>query len=102
MVVYLLAVGIMFMVVAYYGQLMSPYLEHDDWDFLLPAIWGRDCASPWHKTLTEGRWLNYWWYLLIGERWSATAAAWAYTLFSAALGGRGHGGDPGVGGAARI
>lgn len=81
--VYLLALGIIFICVAYYGQLLSPYLEHDDWDSLLSANWGDGFASPWKKTLSEGRWVNYWWYLLIGVHWSAAAAACAYSLFAA-------------------
>lgn len=85
--VYLLALGIILTVTAYCGQLHSPYLEHDDWNFLLPASWGKGYATPWQKTLTEGRWLNYWWYLLIGARWSATAAAWAYALLVALFAG---------------
>lgn len=81
--VYLLALGVIFVGMAHYGQLLSPYLEHDDWDSLLSSAWGKGYASPWQKTLSEGRWVNYWWFLLVGQHWSAAAAARAYLWFAA-------------------
>lgn len=86
---YLVAVAIMFAALGYFGQLHTPYIEHDDWNFLIPESFGKGYATPWQKTLTEGRWINYWWYLLIGVRWSATAAVAAGTacvaVFACAL-----------------
>lgn len=46
------------------SQLITPYISHDDWDFLVPASWGLDYSTPWDKTLSEGRWLSYLWSLV--------------------------------------
>ena len=41
-----------------YDQIVDPFIRHDDYPaFLLrPELY-------YHKTLTEGRWVNYWWQL---------------------------------------
>jgi len=75
---YLVGAGLILLCLAYWGELRSPYIEHDDWDFLLPPGWGHGYATPWQKTLSEGRWINYLWYLGVGMHWSAQAAARAY------------------------
>ncbi|MDU4702202.1 MAG: hypothetical protein E6Y14_05235 [Haemophilus parainfluenzae] len=44
------------------GQLSTPYIRHDDWEFmiyLLPDM--PHHGTPWDKTLWEGRWINYLW-----------------------------------------
>lgn len=42
------------------GRGANIYIEHDDWDFM---IWPEFSlyATPWGKTLSEGRWINYLW-----------------------------------------
>jgi len=44
------------------SQLGTPYIRHDDFDFLMPQGWTGGYSTPWEKTLTEGRWISYLWY----------------------------------------
>ncbi|WP_157510867.1 hypothetical protein [Frateuria sp. Soil773] len=44
------------------SQLSTPYIRHDDFDFLMPKGWNGGYSTPWEKTLTEGRWISYLWY----------------------------------------
>jgi hypothetical protein len=58
-------------------QVLHPYLEHDDWDFLLPVTTAR--ADAMHaRLLNEGRWLNYWWWLGPGHLFSTVGASLLY------------------------
>ena len=48
------------------GQLSTPYIRHDDWEFmiyLLPDM--PHHGTPWDKTLWEGRWINIYGLLLL-------------------------------------
>lgn len=57
-----LAIILLFLVTS--GAAQNIYFEHDDWDFmtrLLPDM--ASYASPWQKTLSEGRWVNWLWSL---------------------------------------
>ncbi|WP_157737641.1 hypothetical protein [Kosakonia cowanii] len=42
------------------GRVTGIYIEHDDWDFLVSPEYSL-FASPWSKTLSEGRWINFIW-----------------------------------------
>lgn len=42
------------------GRATGIYIEHDDWDFLVSPEYSL-FASPWSKTLSEGRWINFIW-----------------------------------------
>ncbi|MGH8232976.1 MAG: hypothetical protein ACREPU_02095 [Rhodanobacteraceae bacterium] len=59
------------------SQLGIPFIRQDDLDFLMPGTWHHGYATPWEKTLTEGRWINYLWYQ-VSQHLSANAA---YLLF---------------------
>lgn len=42
------------------GRINNIYIEHDDWDFMLsPEL--SQYATPWSKTLSEGRWITFLW-----------------------------------------
>ncbi|WP_156470109.1 hypothetical protein [Acetobacter cerevisiae] len=46
------------------GAAQHIYFEHDDWDFMTKLAPGMvPYASPWQKTLFEGRWVNWVWSL---------------------------------------
>jgi len=42
------------------GQLSDPYIEHDDFDWL-NFRFDQAYESPWMKTFSEGRWVNFPW-----------------------------------------
>lgn len=42
------------------GQLMTPFVAHDDFDWL-NFQFDQGFETPWSKTFSEGRWLNYPW-----------------------------------------
>ncbi|HBA4235090.1 TPA: hypothetical protein J5F99_004069 [Escherichia coli] len=44
------------------GRWANIYIEHDDWDFMIRPEFSL-YATPWGKTLSEGRWINYLWSL---------------------------------------
>lgn len=50
--------AVLFILCVSWPQLADPFVRHDDF----PALLG-DHADYFAKTLTEGRWLNYWWTL---------------------------------------
>jgi hypothetical protein len=58
-------------------QVLHPYLEHDDWDSLLPVTDARR-AFIHGRLLNEGRWLNYWWWLGLGHLFSTVGASLLY------------------------
>ena len=63
-------------------QLADPLVRHDDF----PALFG-DEHLFYHKTLAEGRWLNYWWMArpFLWEPWvNFVAFQGAWAVFSAA------------------
>ena len=43
------------------GQLTDPFVAHDDYDWLTGRSFDQGFASPWSKTFSEGRWINYLW-----------------------------------------
>ena len=43
------------------GQFQWGYVHHDDLDWLVSSDELRGYATPWEKTLYEGRWLNFLW-----------------------------------------
>lgn len=44
------------------AQLATPFLRHDDLNFLVPHNWPWGYATPWYNTLAEGRWIPWLWY----------------------------------------
>ncbi|MFL6060210.1 MAG: hypothetical protein ACJ72E_03190 [Marmoricola sp.] len=60
-------------------QLVHPFLEHDDWDFLLPVEQPRTTQMH-DRLLAEGRWFNYVWWRVIGNLFSPTAAVVVFML----------------------
>lgn len=65
-------------------QLASPFIRRDDWPYLMPPD-TPGAADPLAKVREEGRWLNYLWWLLIGQHGTPVTAmltyAAAYVLF---------------------
>ena len=47
-----------------FGRLNDPFVAHDDYDWLIGSGFDLPMESPWIKTFTEGRWINYPWSLL--------------------------------------
>lgn len=45
-----------------FGFFNNPFLAHDDIDWLLPKDYNSFFESPWNKTRSEGRWINFIWY----------------------------------------
>lgn len=42
------------------GRVIDIYIEHDDWDFMIQPEFSQ-YATPWSKTLSEGRWITFLW-----------------------------------------
>ena len=42
-----------------FGRLNDPFVAHDDYDWLIGSGFDLPMESPWIKTFTEGRWINY-------------------------------------------
>lgn len=68
------------------AQALTPYIRRDDWPYLLPqhTAYATDVYA---KNLNEGRWLNWVWWLVVGQHGTAVSAALtyvaAYALFVA-------------------
>ncbi len=85
-----LAVAVSLAILLPFMQLADPFVRHDDF----PAVFGDEDAFYW-KTLSEGRWLNYWWiarpvlwstsvnYLIYLTGWATFAAAFAVAALGA-------------------
>ncbi|MEW1952082.1 hypothetical protein [Terrabacter sp. NPDC080008] len=71
-----------------FAQALWPLLRADDWPYLLPAH-TPGTIDNWAKNLREGRWLNYLWWLAIGQHttttWASVTHVTAYVLFVAGL-----------------
>ena len=71
-----------------FAQALWPLLRADDWPYLLPAH-TPGTIDNWAKNLREGRWLNYLWWLAIGQHatppWASVTYVTAYVLFVAGL-----------------
>jgi hypothetical protein len=67
-----------FMVVS--GQAIYGFIEHDDYEWLLAP--GESGNSPWGKTLSEGRWINWLWSLVSPNLTPALASVLLILLFS--------------------
>jgi hypothetical protein len=55
------AVIMIFMVVS--RQAIYGFVEHDDYDWLIPLGEVQGYATPWQKTLEGGRWIDWAWFL---------------------------------------
>jgi len=58
---FLLFLAIVMVTMFSIGQLTDPHVAHDDYDWLTGASFDQGFASPWSKTFSEGRWINYLW-----------------------------------------
>lgn len=47
-----------------FGQLTNPFIAHDDYDWLNSQSFGQGFESPWSKSFSEGRWIEYLWSLV--------------------------------------
>ncbi|MGN6722255.1 MAG: hypothetical protein ACTHJM_06555 [Marmoricola sp.] len=76
-----IVVGMLFALVASLSflQWRRPFLEHDDWDMLLPDG-PHFVVIHAQRVLHEGRWLNYWWWLAGSSHLSPTGAVILFTL----------------------
>ena len=70
------------------GQALWPLLRADDWPYLLP-VHTPGLIDNYDKNLREGRWLNYVWWLAVGQHttptWASVAHVAAYVIFVAGL-----------------
>lgn len=57
LVLYLLIIVVILIAI---GRLTNVYIEHDDWDFMIKPEFS-EYATPWSKTLSEGRWITFIW-----------------------------------------
>ena len=66
------------------AQAVTPFIRQDDWPFLLPG--GTPGVLPTgYYNVSEGRWLNYAWWAVVGQHGTATTAALTYAVGYAAL-----------------
>ncbi|GAA3696895.1 hypothetical protein GCM10022399_11730 [Terrabacter ginsenosidimutans] len=69
-------------------QAFSPLLRYDDWPYVLPVDTPATLDN-FAKNLREGRWLNYLWWLTVGQHmtpaWASGTYVAAYALFVAGL-----------------
>ncbi|WP_076262981.1 hypothetical protein [Intrasporangium flavum] len=74
-----LAVALGVLASGYVAQVVTPFIRRDDWPYLLPdhAPGGSDVL---HKNLTEGRWLNYVWWLVVGQHEAPVVASVLYAV----------------------
>ena len=82
------AVAVVVLVTGILAQLAGPYVRRDDWPYLLPAD-APGAADPLTKVREEGRWVNYGWWLLVGQHGTPVTAVvvffTAYALFAVGL-----------------
>lgn len=83
------ALGLVLIVVASRAsaQILHPFLEHDDWNAILPADPAR-IVSMHARLLTDGRWLNYGWWRVIGVHLTPVTASVLFHLAYLAFVGR--------------
>lgn len=75
----LVGVGVTFVACLTWIQWWRPYIEHDDWDMLLPN--GPAFVENHSlRLLYEGRWLNHWWWALGSQDLSPRGAAILYAI----------------------
>ncbi|WP_323095527.1 hypothetical protein [Intrasporangium sp. YIM S08009] len=63
----------------YVAQVVTPFIRRDDWPYMLPAH-APGGSDVWRKNLTEGRWLNYAWWLVVGQHETPLVASVLYAL----------------------
>ena len=74
-----LAVALGVLASGYVAQVVTPFIRRDDWPYMLPMdIPGG--SDVWRKNLTEGRWLNYVWWLVIGQHGTPVMASVLFAL----------------------
>lgn len=63
----------------YLPQVVTPFIRRDDWPYLLPTrVPGS--FDIYARNLAEGRWLNYLWWLVVGQHESPSVASVVYAL----------------------
>ncbi|MFL6060211.1 MAG: hypothetical protein ACJ72E_03195 [Marmoricola sp.] len=75
----LVGVGLAVLLSGVLRQVRHPFLEHDDWGFLLPVTEQRT-AQMHDRLLWEGRWFNYGWWRVIGHLFSPAAVSVLFTI----------------------
>lgn len=60
---YWLYAAIIFASMLAIGQVTNPFIAHDDYDWLNGQSFGQGFESPWSKSFSEGRWIEYLWSL---------------------------------------
>jgi len=79
-----LVIAAAFLLTGGVAQAVTPFIRQDDWPFLLPA--GTDGVLPTsYYNESEGRWLNFGWWAVVGRHGNATTAALTYAVGYAAL-----------------
>ena len=70
------------------SQAVLPFVRRDDWPYLLPAHTPY-ATDVYAKNLLEGRWLNWLWWMVVGQHGTALTASLtyvtAYAVFVAGL-----------------
>jgi hypothetical protein len=66
------------------SQAITPFIRQDDWPFLLPAN-THGVIPPRYYDISEGRFLNSAWWVVVGQHGTPTTAALTYALGYAAL-----------------
>src|SRR5690348_12218948 len=73
----LVGTAVAFLATLTWFQWWHPYIEHDDWDMLLPNHVGF-VENHSIRLLHEGRWLNNWWWMAGSQGLSPRGAAILY------------------------
>ncbi|MGW5238123.1 hypothetical protein ACWEOW_04255 [Monashia sp. NPDC004114] len=66
------------------AQAVTPFIRQDDWPFLLPANTPGVIPTRYYD-ISEGRWLNSAWWVVVGQHGTPTTAALTYAVGYAAL-----------------
>lgn len=76
-----IVVGVLIAVIAttVYRQVSDPFLAHDDWESFLPKGIPHG-ADVFRRNLHEGRWLNYLWWLTLGQHGHPVLASALFQL----------------------
>ena len=77
-------IAVAFLLTKGVAQAVTPFIRQDDWPFLLPAG-TRGVLPTSYYNISEGRWLNYAWWAVVGQHGGPTIAALTYALGYALL-----------------
>ncbi|WP_353354398.1 hypothetical protein [Intrasporangium sp. DVR] len=83
----LLAAGVVvaaFLLTRGVAQAVTPFIRQDDWPFLLPPDTSGVLPTTYYN-VSEGRWLNWAWWAVVGQHGTPTTAALTYAVGYALL-----------------